>query len=383
MKISKITTYSVHANQFRNFNYVRIDTDEGIHGVGELFCVGADSCVREMTEYVSEWVLGQDPLDRERIQKRILNYSRFPGGAVLHTVASAIDLALWDIAGKAAGLPVYKLLGAVRDKVPVYCHAYGRDSKAALEQLLPKVEKYGYRACKNMVSSLGYEPNGRAEREIVEMFDGMRRELGDDFEIGIDMSSRIYEPIQAKRCIQAIEEYRPFFAEEPIRPENMENWAEIGAGRNVPIATGEQIFTIWDYERLLKLHAVDILQPDILLAGGFTGMRKIAAMAEPSFRVISPHNPLSPLANCINVHFCMCTYNTTYLENEPKEEGMDKELCTRVLHVKDGFIVPSQEPGWGMDLNYEFLETLEPIVWSRVDLNKPFAYTISGAPHIM
>ena len=132
MKITKLTAYSVHTNQFRNFNFVRVDTDEGIHGVGELFCVGSDKSVLEMVNYVSEWVLGQDPLNRERIQK-------------------------------------------------------------------------------------------------------------------------LYEPIQAKRCIKAIEPYRPFFAEEPIRPENMENWAEIGLGRDVPIATGEQIFTTWDYDRLLKL----------------------------------------------------------------------------------------------------------------------------------
>ena len=125
------------------------------------------------------------------------------------------------------------------------------------------------------------------------------------------------------------------------------------------------LFTTWDYERLLRLHAVDILQPDILLAGGFTGMLKIAAMAEPSFRNLSPHNPLSSLANCINVHFCMSVYNTTFLENEPREEGMDKDLFTSVLKVKDGFIIPNEEPGWGMDLDYECLEKLDSIVWSR------------------
>ena len=141
MKITNITTYSVHTNQFRNFNFVRVDTDEGVHGVGEAFCIGADAAVMEMIKYVSEWVIGQDPLDRERIQKRILNYSRFEGGSILRTVVSAIDLALWDIAGKIAGLPVYKLVGAVRDKVPVYCHAYGKDTKETLDILTQKVEK--------------------------------------------------------------------------------------------------------------------------------------------------------------------------------------------------------------------------------------------------
>ena len=122
-----------------------------------------------MVKYVSEWVVGMDPLDRERIQKRIFNYSRFPGGSVLYTAASAIDLALWDIAGKVAGLPVYKLLGAVRDKVPVYCHARGKDSKETLENVMPKLEKYGYKAFKVGVRSLGYYPYGKAEKELDEI----------------------------------------------------------------------------------------------------------------------------------------------------------------------------------------------------------------------
>lgn len=383
MKITSVTTYSTHTTQFRNFNFVRVDTDEGIHGVGELFCVGADVAVQEMVKYVSEWVVGMDPLDRERIQKRIINYSRFPGGSVLWTAASAIDLALWDIAGKVAGLPVYKLLGAVRDKVPVYCHAMGKDSEATYENVMPKIEKYGYKAFKVGVRSLGYHPYGKAERELDEMFSGLRKRLGDDIEIGIDMQSKIYEPYEGKRVCNLLEPYRPFFVEESIRSDNLDNWAEMAEGVNVPLATGEEIFEPWAWERLISLHAADILQPDILLAGGFTGMRKIAAMAEPSFRNLSPHNPLSTLANCINVHFCMCTYNTTFLENEPREEGMDADLVTDVLKVKDGFIVPNDKPGWGMDLNYDFIKEHPPIVWSRVNLESPSAYNMDGAPHIM
>lgn len=383
MKITEITTYSVQTNQRRNFSFVRVDTDEGIHGVGELFCVGADAAVLEMVKYVSEWVVGMDPLDRERIQKRILLYSRFNGGSVLYTAASAIDLALWDIAGKIAGLPVYKLLGAVRDKVPVYCHAHGKDSRETLTAMLPKIEKYGYKACKVSVADIGYDLVGSSERKLQEMFAGLRKELGENFELCIDMQSKIYEPAEGRRMCKILEPYRPLFVEEPIRPDNLENWAEMAQGVNVPIATGEQIFDPYIYERLLQLHAVDVLQPDILLCGGITGMRKIAAMAEPSFRKLSPHNPLSTLANCINVHFCMSTYNITYMENEPREEGMDADLCTDVLRVKDGFIVPNDKPGWGMDLNYEFLKSRQAIVWSRVDLNSPRAYNMDGAPHIM
>ena len=157
-----------------------------------------------MVKYVSEWVVGMDPLDRERIQKRIINYSRFPGGSVLYTAASAIDLALWDIAGKIANLPVYKLVGAVRDRVPVYCHTFGRNSKEALEMLMPKVEKYGYKACKVAVKELGYFPTGNAEAKLVEMFEGVRNAMGSDYEIGIDMQSKIYEPREGRRVANLI-----------------------------------------------------------------------------------------------------------------------------------------------------------------------------------
>ena len=213
-------------------------------------------------------------------------------------------------------------------KVPVYCHARGKNSKEALEEVLPKIEKYGYKACKTSVPGIGYFPMGAYHRRLVEMFEGMRKALGDDYEIGIDMQSKIYDPIEGKRVCNLLEPYRPFFVEEPIRPDNLDNWAKLAEGVNVPLATGEQIFDLYTYEKLIQLHAADILQPDILLCGGITGMKKIAALAEPSFRRISPHNPLSSLANCINVHFCMSTYNITFLENEPKEEGMDAELCT-------------------------------------------------------
>ncbi|MBQ6452278.1 MAG: mandelate racemase/muconate lactonizing enzyme family protein [Solobacterium sp.] len=383
MKITNVTTYSVHTTQFRNFNFVRVDTDEDIHGIGELFCVGADAAVAEMVHYVSEWVIGMDPLDRERIQKRILNYSRFEGGSVLRTAASGIDLALWDIAGKVANLPVYKMIGAVRDKVPVYCHAMGKNSQETYENLMPKVEKYGYKAAKVALRGAGYLPEGEAINEAVEMFSGLREKLGDAFEIGTDLQTKIYTPAEAINITNAIEPYRPFFVEEAIRPDNLKNWVEYASKTRVRLATGEQIFTPQLFEELIQSHAVTILQPDILLVGGMTGMRKIAAMAEPSFRLISPHNPLSTLANCINVHFCMSTYNTTFLENEPREEGLDADLVTDVLKVEDGSIKPNDKPGWGMDLNYDFLNEHEAIVWSRVTLKSPRAYTSDGAPHIM
>ena len=384
MKIIDIKAYMVNTTGWRNFTYVRVDTDEGIHGVGEAFCVGPDAAVAELIRYFADWIIGDDPLDRERIQAKILNYSRFPGGSMIYAAASAIDLALWDIAGKVAGLPVYKLMGGkTRDKVWLYTHAYGDTPEQILKIIEQKRAKYGYNAVKVNCPSLGYHPVGQAEKKLDNLFATLRKELGDDFEICIDMSSKIAEPYQALRFGNLLKPYRPMFIEEPIRPENIEEMARLASRYEVPLATGEQLYTKYDYYQLLRHDGADILQPDVLLAGGITGVRKIAAMAEASYRVIAPHNPLSPLGNCINVHLAMGLPNFMILENEPVDFGLQKDLVTRVLTIEDGYIRPPEEPGWGMDLNYPYLETLPPKKWARVNFNSPEIYNHDGSIHIL
>lgn len=390
MKITKVTPYSINTTGWRNFNYIRIDTDEGLHGIGEAFCVGPDKAWVETVKYFESWLVGRDPLQRERLQQYLVNISRFPGGLMLGAAISAIDLCLWDITGKAAGLPVYKLIGQVRDKVPTYTHLHAGDFKsgapsdpqAALDMALAKKEKCGYHAAKVMLGEVGYWPTGNSEKVLDKVMQTLREGLGDDFEIGVEMMTRTYNPIQGLRYCKVIEPYRPMFAEEVIRPERIEDMAMIQSRVNFPIATGEQLPGLVDFERLIRLNAANILQPEILFVGGMTTMRKIAALAEPSHKVLMPHNCLSPLHNCINLHFCMCTPNAVMLENEPVTEGPASDLVTvKLKHDKDGYLKPTEEPGWGLDLNWEYLAQLPPKVWARNSIDAPNASYLDGSAH--
>ena len=390
MKITKVTPYSINTTGWRNFNYVRVDTDEGIHGVGEAFCIGPDAAWMECVRYFEPWLVGRDPLERERLQQYLVNISRFPGGLMLGAAFSAIDLALWDIAGKAAGLPVYKLLGQVRDKVPTYTHLHAGDPKSgkpsdpqmALDMALAKREKCGYHAAKVMLGEVGYWPVGSSEKVLEKTMQVLREGLGDDFEIGVEMMTRTYNPVQAIRYCKAIEPFRPMFAEEVIRPERIEDMAEVQRRVNFPIATGEQLMNIYDFDRLIRHEAATVLQPDILIVGGMTVMRKIAHLAEPTHRVIMPHNCLSPLTNCINVHFCMATPNAVMLENEPVTDGPAADLVTvKLKHDKDGYLTPPEGPGWGLDLNWEYLKQLPPKVWARNSIDSPNSSYPDGSVH--
>lgn len=387
MKITGLKTYIVNVGGHRNWTYVRIDTDEGIHGIGETFCIGPDKATVECLKYFGEWIKGMDPMDTEKVQQKILLWSRFPAGTLIYTAMSAIDVALWDIKGKALGQPIYKLLGgAVRDKVWCYCHAHGRTNEESAEVLQAKVEAYGYNAFKGGAGGLGQRPYAQDIRKMASYFEYMRKTLGDDFEIGTDMSSKIYEPYHAVEVAKAVEPYRPFFLEEPIKPEHFESMAAIHKKFNVPLATGEQIYRLHDWSRFINMGAADILQPDILLCGGFTGMMKIGHMAEATYMRISPHNPLSAVQNAANVHLAMAMPSFLILEHEPRDKGPVADMVTDVFETKDGYTRPNDKPGLGIDFNYDYLEKMDPYVeWSRANFGGSTngGYDHDGAIHIL
>lgn len=389
MKITKVTPYCINITGWRNYNLLRIDTDEGIHGIGEGFVVGPDAAWVKTVEYFGEWLIGRDPLQRERINQYLFNISRFPAGLMLGSAISAIDLCLWDIAGKAANMPVYKMIGQVRDKVPTYTHLSAGDPKKgpsdpqkALEMARMKQEKYGYKAAKVMLSEVGYWPVGNSERQLEKVFAALREGMGDDFEIGVEMMTRTYNPVQALRYCKVIEPMRPMFAEEILRPERIEDMAWVQDRVLFPIATGEQVMNIYEWERLIRLNAANVLQPDVTIVGGLTNIRKIAHLAEPSHKVLMPHNCLSALQNLVNLHFCMCTQNAVMLENEPREDGDEGHILTvNVRHDGSGYLKPLDGPGWGTDFDYEFLAQKPPKVWARNSMDNPNASYSDGCPH--
>ncbi|MGI5898338.1 MAG: mandelate racemase/muconate lactonizing enzyme family protein [Christensenellales bacterium] len=377
MKITDITVYVVNPSR-RNYVYVRVDTDSGVHGIGEAYSCGPDLATAACIEYFREWLIGQDPTRPEYIWQFLYNYSRFPGGSILNSAISGIDLALWDIMGKLADMPVYKLFGGpTRDKIWCYSgSARGATADEAVDKTRALVEKHGYTALKLFQPFAGDMPVGESRRNMAETFAAFRDAFGDNMEMGIDFHARNYEPHRAVWFAEAIKEYRPFFIEEPIRMENIKQMAALKDKLGAPLATGECLYTKYEFNDLLEADAVDILQPDILLCGGFTETKKIAAMAECSYKVVAPHSPLSPLSTVIGMHFAACIPNFLALETHDHNIGGDpacNDLITKVYSPMNGYLPLPDGPGWGVDLNYDYIKTLSYKPWAR-----PFAKRDDG-----
>jgi galactonate dehydratase len=377
MKITDIKTWCVTPNN-RSYNFLKIETDEGIYGIGEAYSCGPDLAVIDCIKYFKDWIIGQDPTRMEYIFSILYNYSRFPGGAIINSAISGIDLALWDIAGKAANKPVYKLAGGpTRDKVWCYTGTHGETAEKSVEEVQKLQAKYGYTAIKAFQHFSGTMTMNQRRKDLAYTFETYRKVLGDDLELCIDFHARNFEPFKAVWLAEVIKEYRPFFIEEPIRMENMQQMAALRPKLGAPLATGECLYYKYEFNNLLSLDAADILQPDILLCGGFTETKKIAAMAEANYRPLATHNPLSPLSTWINVHFAASIPNFLILETHSHNIGEVPEsskLVTKMLSPKNGYIDLPNEPGWGVDFDYDYLNSLRYKPWSR-----PFAKTIDGA----
>ena len=378
MKITDIKTWCVSPVR-RNYVYVKVETDEGLYGIGEAYSCGPDLATVKTIEYFKDWLIGQDPLRIEYIWSMLYNYSRFPGGAIVDSAISGIDLALWDIAGKAANMPVWQLLGGKsRDKVWAYTGSgRGATTEEAVEKTQELIEKYGYTALKLFQHFSGDMPVDESRKKLADQYAAFRKALGDDVELGIDFHARNFEPYRAVWFAEAIREYRPFFIEEPIRMENIDQMAKLKDKLGAPLATGECLYTKFEFNDLLMAEGADILQPDILLCGGMTEARKIAAMAEAHYKVVAPHNPLSPLSTYINVHFAAAVPNFLILETHDHNMGnipAANDLVTEVLRPVNGYLPIPDGPGWGVDLNFEYLDSLKYEPWHR-----PFAKKMDGS----
>ena len=367
MQITKIDPILVNMGN-RNVPYVKIQTDEGIHGVGEAYSCGPDKATAETIRYFEEWLLGRDPRDIEGLWQLLYAGSRFPGGAVINSAISGIEHALWDIAGKAANLPVYRLLGGkCRDKIRVYQSAGGNTPAEMAANAVALIEKYGYTALKLGPMPPGYaeKPWNQVVREAAARVEAVRRAVGDDIDIGLDPHARIFEPARALELCQALKPYNPFFIEEPLRPENYDALAQLSRQADVPLATGEMLYTRHEFRELLRLQAVAIIQPDICLTGGILEMKKIATMAEAHYVSVAPHNPCGPIATAANVHFAAGTQNFIILEYHPDDGGIRREIIDEPMKLVDGYLEIPDNPGLGLDLNEEAAAKFPYQSWHR------------------
>ena len=367
MKITKIDTFLVNAGS-RNWPFVKIHTDEGIHGVGEAYSCGPDTATVEVIHDFAGWLIGRDPRDIEGLWNLLYAGSRFPGGSVVNAAISGIEHALWDISGKAAGLPVYRLLGGkCREKVRVYQSPHGPTPEELAEHAVTLIERYGYTALKVGPLPPGYQmlPWNAALRAAVARVEAVRRAVGDDIDLGVVAHARSFEPARALELCLALAPVRPCFIEEPLRPENYAALAKLSQHTDVPLATGEMLYTKYEFRDLIALQAVDIIQPDVCLTGGLWEMKKIAALAEANYVSVAPHNPCGPIATAVNVHFAASTQNFVVLEYQPDDEAPRRELVDEPMQLVDGYLELPERPGLGLDLMEEAVGRYPFRSWHR------------------
>lgn len=360
---------------------VAVDTDEGITGWGECYSHGPDRALPPLLDYLFLQIQGEDPTRIERLVLKLLQQSRFPPGALGLAAISGIDHALWDISAKALGVPVYRLLGGhVRDRVRVYLGVYSApDAEAVRDHCAAMQEAYGLTAFKLYPYPIDIHANpwGKVIKAATEWV-GAITDLCPDVEFAFDAHARLFEPWQAVQLGNALAPFHPLFFEEPIRPENIEAWGRLNADLNVPLATGECLYSRFEFNRLLQCRAADIIQPDICAVGGLLEMRKIAAIAEAHYVTIAPHNPMGPLATAVNLHFCAAQPNLKILEYRLPAGGaayhgdnvtaVDEQAAYVVdpyLPVDGHLELRPDRPGWGVEIDENYLKTDRYVHWER------------------
>ena len=369
MKITAVNTYFVRPR----WGFVEILTDEGFCGWGEAVLEGHAAAVLSCVQEMKDYLIGQDPARIEDIWSTIYRAGFYRGGGVLMSAISGIDQALWDIKGKVFGAPVYQLMGgACRDKMKVYSWI-GGDRPSDVGAAAKEKMDAGFRAVKmNATEELQFIDSYDKVDAVLERVAAIRESCGKYFGIAIDFHGRVHKPM-AKVLAKKLEEFDPMFIEEPVLCEHMEVFKEIAACCNVPIATGERLFTKYDFKRLLECGGVDIIQPDLSHAGGITEVKKIAAMAEAYDVALAPHCPLGPiaLAACLNVD--AVSYNAAIQE---QSIGIHYNVGKSVLdYVKnqedfrftDGFVELPKLPGLGVEVDKALVmeENLHPHNWKN------------------
>lgn len=376
MKITSVETFIAGLDR-RNYLFVRVQTDEGIDGIGEAYSCGPDDATAAVVADFETWLIGKDPRDIEALWHLMYAGSRFPGGSILNSALSGIEHALWDILGKSLNVPVWRLLGGqFRDRIRVYQSPHGATPEELAADAVRLIERYGYTALKIGPQPPGWTtmPYSTVVRESAKRLEAVRKAVGEDVEIGVDAHARIFEPVRALEMAEALRPYRPFFFEEALRPENIDAMADVKARSPIPIATGEMLYTKFQFRELLQKRGADIIQPDVCIAGGLLELKKIAAMAEAEYVTVAPHNPMGPVATAVNVHFAVSTPNFLILEYSPDDVGKRRDLLVEPLKVTDGYIDVPTAPGLGVELNLDAFEKYPSARWHR-----PFPMNTDGS----
>ena len=376
MKITNLTLYKVPPRWL----FLKIDTDEGISGWGEPVIEGRADTVRTAVEEFRQNLIGRDPSRIEDLWQEMYRTGFYRGGPEVMSAIAGIDQALWDIKGKALGVPVYELLGgACRDTLKVY-RWIGGDRPSDVAQAAREAASQGYSAIKmNATEEMHYIDSYEKIDAVCNRVAAIRDALGLKMDIAVDFHGRVHKTM-AKVLARALDEYHLMFIEEPVLPQNNEALREIARATTTPIATGERMFSRWEFKNLLQDGYVDIIQPDLSHAGGISECKKIAAMAEAYDVAVAPHCPLGPIALGACIQLDICTPNVFIQEQSlgihynKGGDLLDYLKDPSIYIYKDGCIEAKTGPGLGVEINEEYVQkaaenasTWKNPVWRNFD----------------
>ena len=380
MQITDVKHFLANPGRGKNLCFVKVETDEGIYGWGEAYTQSdRDVQVTAHIDQMRRYLIGRDPRNIKHFLQ--WSYDDFAGrrGAMdFWCAVSGIEHAMWDITGKKAGMPVHMLIGgACRDKIRVYANGWSGGPPDELADRARAVVEMGFTAMK-------FDPipgpwrtfvSKEVENAAIENVRVVREAVGWDVDILVEMHRRL-APMHARRIGREIERYQPFWYEEPVLAENIDALAAVKRDVNIPIVTGEELYTKFEFREVFEKQAADILNPDVCNVGGILELKEIAAMAEPYYVVVSPHNFNSTtlgLAATIQVSAAIPNFLITeYFVNL---EDFGRDIAVNPFEVKNGYIRVPDTPGIGIDLDEE---QLSKYPYRPFDPRSPLQYYEEG-----
>lgn len=353
MQIMSVDTVVVDAVRCA-WTFVLVNTDTGLTGVGEATLEGRAESVTAAVGDLSRRLVGEDPARIQHLWQRLYRQGFWRNGVVQMTALSAVDQALWDLKGKALGVPVYELLGgACRERVRLYANGPRGETPEELAASAVEIVAAGFGALKMGGPGATLPVDGASTlRPAVEAVIAVREAVGPAIRVGIDLHGRL-SPAMAIAFEAAVRPQDIWFLEEPVLPEFPLGMAEVAKRSVVPIATGERLFGKWDFRELLTQDAAALWQPDLAHCGGISEGLRIAAMAELNFAGVAPHNPQGPVNTMASAHLAMAIPNFVALEFLYDRPPFENELITSPLPVDAGWLTVPRTPGLGIELDLE------------------------------
>jgi len=355
-----------------NWTFVKIYTDSDITGVGEASLERFDESVVKALETFKDFLVGKDPFQIEYIWNALYKSTFWYGQLIVLTALSGVEQALWDIKGKALGVPVYEFLGGkLRDKLRAYANAWAfqgpptlmtaKDTPEAVAKHAREMVARGFTAMKWDPFRDGGQVIPKKEEEFaIACVKAVREAVGPSVDLLIECHGR-FNMWSAIRMAQKLEPFDPYFYEEPIPPDNIDAMAAVQAAIRLPVATGERLYTRWDFRPLLEKQAARIIQPDICHCGGILELKKIAAMAETYYVAVQPHNPNGPISTLASLHLDASIPNFIFQEFFVPYLEQYNEIITEPIKYQDGYLEIPTGPGLGADIREEVIRKRPPV----------------------